>query len=515
MADLSYIDSTLEVKLVGQNSTGTRANYVGADANGNMTVVTTSAGPVTPGTVALASALIGGQYNSSLPTLTNTQQAAIQVDSSGRLLVGSIANSVAVTGTFWQATQPVSGTVTANAGTGTFAISAASLPLPTGAATSALQTTGNTSLSSIDTKTPALGQALAAASVPVVLTAAQLTTLTPLSTVAVTQSTSPWVVSGTVATTQSGTWTVQPGNTANTTAWLVKDNSLGTVAAGTAGTQSSLIGGVYNTSLPTLTNGQQAALQADSSGRLLVNIGSAVLSATIGVADKTSFTYGTTLQTVIGGVYQDAAPTLTAGTQGAVRLTQYRAQHANLRDNSGNELLTQKTMANSIPVTIASDQSNVPVSQGTASSLNAQVVGDIASGSADSGNPVKIGGVYNSTLPSPSTSQRVDLQVNQFGELSVNLRNNYYNITGNTTHTIKSGSGVLSAISINNATTGGVCTVYDNTTASGTKIMTITLPTGGVNPTPATLSNLGCEFTTGLTVVTTGATDNNFTFFYK
>lgn len=58
-------------------------------------------------------------------------------------------------------------------------VSAASLPLPSNASTSALQTTGNTSLSSIDTKTPALGQALAAASTPVVLTAAQLSTLTP------------------------------------------------------------------------------------------------------------------------------------------------------------------------------------------------------------------------------------------------------------------------------------------------------------------------------------------------
>jgi hypothetical protein len=29
------------------------------------------------------------------------------------------------------------------------------------------------------------------------------------------------------AVTQSGTWTVQPGNTANTTAWLVNDNSRG------------------------------------------------------------------------------------------------------------------------------------------------------------------------------------------------------------------------------------------------------------------------------------------------
>lgn len=61
-----------------------------------------------------------------------------------------------------------------------------------------------------------LGQQLAAASLPVVLTAAQIATLTPLATVAVTQSTSPWVVSlasttitGTVAVTQSGTWSTR------------------------------------------------------------------------------------------------------------------------------------------------------------------------------------------------------------------------------------------------------------------------------------------------------------------
>ncbi len=44
----------------------------------------------------------------------------------------------------------VVGTVTANAGTGTFAVSAAALPLPSGASTSALQTSGNASLASID-----------------------------------------------------------------------------------------------------------------------------------------------------------------------------------------------------------------------------------------------------------------------------------------------------------------------------------------------------------------------------
>lgn len=45
--------------------------------------------------------------------------------------------------------------------------------LPTGASTSALQTTGNTSVASIDTKTPALGQAVMASSSPVVIASNQ------------------------------------------------------------------------------------------------------------------------------------------------------------------------------------------------------------------------------------------------------------------------------------------------------------------------------------------------------
>lgn len=53
------------------------------------------------------------------------------------------------------------------------AITAGALPLPAGAATSALQTTGNTSLNSIDTKTLAAGQALMAASSPVVIASNQ------------------------------------------------------------------------------------------------------------------------------------------------------------------------------------------------------------------------------------------------------------------------------------------------------------------------------------------------------
>jgi len=89
---------------------------------------------------------------------------------------------------------PVAKLIWGDEGTATYA--SASNPLPvtiSGVATAANQSTANgllttidadtgaiaTAAASLDSKTPALGQALAAASVPVVLTAAQLSTLTP------------------------------------------------------------------------------------------------------------------------------------------------------------------------------------------------------------------------------------------------------------------------------------------------------------------------------------------------
>lgn len=97
-------------------------------------------------------------------------------------------------------------------------------------------------------------------------------------TVAVTQSTSPWVVSGTV--------------TANigTTNGLALDSTLsapqGSISGGTAGTKSELAGGIFNSSPLTLTNGQQAALQLDSSGNLKT-------TATVTIPGTVSVTQGT------------------------------------------------------------------------------------------------------------------------------------------------------------------------------------------------------------------------------
>jgi hypothetical protein len=118
-------------------------------------------------------ALSGGRIPVEVGSLNVTvSNASLEIanDVGNPVPISDAGGSITVDGTFWQSTQP---------------ISAASLPLPTGSSTSALQTTGNISLASIDTKTPALGQALAAASTPVVLPATQIAALTPPTSVGI------------------------------------------------------------------------------------------------------------------------------------------------------------------------------------------------------------------------------------------------------------------------------------------------------------------------------------------
>lgn len=88
-----------------------------------------------------------------------------------------------------------------------------------------------------------------------------------------TANTTAWLVTGTGGTfpsTQSGTWTVQPGNTANTTAWLVTGGKTNNTAApGT--TNLGVLSGVANASAPTQTEGNLVALSVDLGGALRVS----------------------------------------------------------------------------------------------------------------------------------------------------------------------------------------------------------------------------------------------------
>lgn len=187
-----------------------------------------------------------GAVTTAAPTYTTAQSSPLSLTTAGALRVDGSAITQPVSGTFWQATQP---------------ISAASLPLPSGAATAAKQpalgTAGTASTDVITVQGIASMTALkvdgSAVTQPVsgtvtanagtgtfniqanasvnlnqvggaAITLGSKTSANSLPVViASDQGAVPALQSGSWSVGQSGTWTMQPGNTANTTPWLVTD----------------------------------------------------------------------------------------------------------------------------------------------------------------------------------------------------------------------------------------------------------------------------------------------------
>jgi hypothetical protein len=134
--------------------------------------------------------------------------------------------------------------------------------------------------------------------------------------------------------------------------------------------------------------------------------------------------------------------------------------------------------------------------------------------------------VWHCTLPKDGSSDVTDFETSYKASCNKpsfflgQFRNKYLNITGNATSVVKSGNGVIRGISINNNNTGGDVYIYDNTAGSGTKIAQYQLgtPGGGLLSTTGlngpTYISMTAEFTTGLTVVTTGSSSNDITIYY-
>jgi len=109
-------------------------------------------------------------------------------------------------------------------------------------------------------------------------------------------------------------------------------------------------------------------------------------SGGIAQADLSAFFETVTFFNPIGGERKDVTISIPDGKAGVARLTPFRAIHLNLRDNVGTELLGQKLMADSIPVTLASDQSPtavtiVPTNAATGVSAGIRTLGGGTAGS--------------------------------------------------------------------------------------------------------------------------------------
>lgn len=157
----------------------------------------------------------------------------------------------------------------------------------------------------------------------------------------------------------------------------------------------------------------------------------------------------------------------------------------------------------------------------TMSGGSGQIQGGVASGATDSGNPVKTGGVYNTTPPTLTNGQRGDTQMDQQGDTLMSLgtkiagedltndrmltapKYNYTNIpAGQATSVIKASAGILRSITFHGAATAtNTTTVYDNASGAGT---VIARPAATAVTAPTTVT-YDIAFTTGLTIITATA----------
>lgn len=214
----SLLNSTDSVNAVQSGSWTTGRTWT--LSSGTDSVAAVQSGTWNINNVAGTVSLPTGASTSALQTTGNSTLIAISAQLPATLGAKTIANSLAVN----------------IASDQTVPVSAAALPLPTGAATSALQTTGNASLSSIDGKLNSLGQKASTASVPVVIASDQ--SALPVS--------------------QSGTWNVT--------------NISGTVSlptgASTAANQATEISSLATLST-NLTGGAQKTQLVDGSGAVI------------------------------------------------------------------------------------------------------------------------------------------------------------------------------------------------------------------------------------------------------
>lgn len=313
------------------------------------------------GTVSLPT----GASTSALQTTGNTSLASIdsKLNTLGqKTMSASVPVAIASDQTAVPASQ--SGTWNINNVSGT-------VSLPTGAATSALQTTGNTSLSTIATAVT-LAQGSTTSGQTGNLTLGAVTTSAPTYTTGQTDpislttagavrtdssgTTQP--VSGTVTANQGGSWTVtaNAGTNLNTSA-LALDTSVNGILVSqgstTSGEKGPLIQGAVTTAAPSYSTAQTSPLSLTTAGALRTDASATTQPVSGTVTAKIQDSSGSSI-TLGQHAMSSSLPVAIASDQTGIAVK--------LSDATGNNVtLGQKAMASSLPVVIASDQSSVSV----------------------------------------------------------------------------------------------------------------------------------------------------------
>src|SRR5271157_5002030 len=262
-------------------------------------------------------------------------------------------------------------------------------------------------------------------------------------TVGVTQSTSPWVVSLT-STTITGTVAV----TQSTSPWVTTGNLTHNNAA-PAANNVGVLPAVASTAAPTYTTGDQVLLSTDLSGNLRVTFAAASeqnvnLNQWAGTNLGTPANYGTSPGAVVAGSVNAFVTNTVAVTLASTTIT-------------GTVAVTQSTSPWVVSGTVTANAGTGTFTVG----------GPAASGAAVSGNPILNGGVFNTTQPTVTTGQIVDLQTTARGGLIVATGVDGFNVTNAGTFAVQ----VTGTVAVTQSTSPWVVSLA-STTITGTVAVT-------------------------------------------
>lgn len=261
-------------------------------------------------------------------------------------------------------------------------------------------------------------------------------------TVTANQGSPPWSVS------QSGTWTARVVGNAGGIFDFAGQN------AAQPG-NSILIGGEFNTTPTTITSGNASPLQLDSAGNLLVNV-KANSFGTITVSGTVTANQGTSPW--IENVSQFGGSAVVTGT------------------GAGGAGIPRVTVSNDSNI-LATQSGTWTVQQG---SPPWTIQGDSASGGSNAGNPVKAGGVFNTTQPTVTTGETVDAQYTARGAAIVATGVDVFTVTANAGSGTFTVSGTVTANQgtspwVDNITQFGGTNLSTGTGASGVGIPRVTV----------------------------------------
>jgi hypothetical protein len=275
-------------------------------------------------------------------------------------------------------------------------------------------------------------------------------------------------------------------------------------------------GGVFNTTQPTVTTGQVVESQSTARGALIVATGVDTFTVNAqGPAASGAAKSGNPVQ--IGGVFNTTQPTVTTGqvveaqstARGALIVatgTDTFVVTGGKTNNSGAPGSNNVGVLPAVCTTAAPSYTTgniVSLSTDTSGNLRSAVTGTVADASADSGNSVKVGGVARTSNPTAGSSgNRMPLMTDKMGRtvvVSSHVRdlvttaNVSLSTTTETTLMAAAGAGVfldLVQLVISNGSASAVTVSIRDTTA-GSILANIDLSpnnTGGNNVVCLTLS---------------------------